>query len=192
MWNRTWTHRDRQRWLCPTTCWNALVQPSPHSPSKQPLNSTWIFKTSRWNKAEETFGFLYKPPLLDPCAAPYHSSPCTPRGSVLDPSHLLPTTSTAHPLLWRVYVAATTLPHATGDWRRLMQPSVQVIAVTGPAEGNHKKSLGQKSFWDHSSWKWAGGSARRPTPRLARPQAAAVEPVLKPQEKSMSSYCTKG
>lgn len=194
MWNRAQTCRDRNA-SAPTARCNALVQPNPLSPSKQPLNSTWIFKTFRWNKAEETSGFLTNPHYLDPprhaiTLLPVHPEGLSPGPIPPAPDHLHTTPSALKGLY---HSHCSPLPCTAGGWRRLTQPSAWAIAVIALSlqRGVTRKPASQESFWDHSSWKWTGSSAQRPTPRLASLQAAAVELVLQPQKKHMSPYCTK-
>lgn len=130
---------------------NVLVQPDPLSPSKQPLSSTWIFKTFSWNNAEETSGFLYKASLP---AAPCHSSECTWRGSTHPTSSWPPSHNT---LCSEGFILQQpSLPLSL--YSRGLQ-EVNAAFSTGncchclvPAEGRPKETS-QLLKTDHSSWK---------------------------------------
>lgn len=61
-----------------------------------------------------------------------------------------------------------------------------------PAERGPKETSQSGEFLGPSSQKQTCTSAQGALPRLARLQAAALEPVFKPQKKCMSLCCTKG
>lgn len=98
----------RQERLCPDSPQQSSRPAQPTQSSRAASKSHLNFqRRSVGTQQRRLLGFFRSPPYLDLPAVPHHSSQCAQRGSVQGPAL---TTSTPHPPLRRVSIAAIALP----------------------------------------------------------------------------------